>query len=509
MPVQSERTAPHWGAAEMTAAEITRQWAAKEPGGVVVGFDRGGVRFGSAGGLADLNHQTSFSKESVGRFASNTKHILCAMVLMHPDQIDLDDPLGQHLAELQPPLSDVTVGQALDMTGGLPDMRECLTLLGLSVHSETGKGSNFDFMARQTRLNFPAGSEISYSNTGYRLVEMVLERHGLSLRSFIDEQINEPFSLAFDAPEIWAEPVANLTPGYWHDGSQWLSTHAGLQISASGSLTASADDLARWLIALLRGDGALHGLLDRLAAPRFLADGRATGYGLGLRHVALGGHDLIGHGGSHPGYSSHFLLDRASGCGVVILSNRDDTDSYGAAFGVMASLLGEDLPRRAPDSLTDGLYVTEHGFHWIEVAGDQLTWLDDCVTLYEDGDGFVSSRSATTPVRMKQDGEAIVGQVGHAERRFLLAREEPVPAGMSGRWQSPEGAYLSLEDGAVTLGIGPLQQVMPLTALGSDRYLFTLKDSLWTKRICLHRLEDETMELVLSRARMIRYHRLR
>jgi CubicO group peptidase (beta-lactamase class C family) len=117
--------------------------------------------------------------QTVVRYASVTKHAFCAMVLSHPDAISLDDTLGQHLPELQEPMADVTVGRALDMSGGLPDTRECLSLLGLSVYTETKSGPLFDFLARQTRLNYEPGTEVSYSNTGYRLVEEALQRKGV------------------------------------------------------------------------------------------------------------------------------------------------------------------------------------------------------------------------------------------------------------------------------------------------------------------------------------------
>ena len=497
----------HWSAAQDTARMISSKWAASEPGGVILAFDRNGVRFSESGGLADLQQQTPFTDKSVGRFASITKHIFCALVLMHSDKIGLDDPLGRHLPELKPPLANVTVGQALDMTGGLSDMRECLTLLGLSVHSETDKNQNLDFMARQCRLNFDAGTEISYSNTGYRLVEIALERKGITLRDFLTNQINKPLGLGLGAPELWSEPVQALIPGYWHNGTEWLSTHAGLQISASGSLTASAIDLAGWLVALLKGEGQWEGILEQLAAPRTLKDGRTTGYGLGLRHVALGDFDLVGHGGSHPGYMSHFLLDRQEGCGTVILSNRDDMDCYGAALQTMASLLSVPLPALATNALTDGLYVTETGPYWLCINGAEVSWLDDCVALYDDGEGWASSRSATTPIRLRQDGENIIGDVGHKQRMFRPAEAATVPNGLAGLWQSDEGAFLEIDGSQIMMGTGPLRQTMPLTALGNGRYLFTLQDSLWTRRICLHQLSEDHIELVLSRARMIEYRR--
>ncbi len=57
------------------------------------------------------------------------------------------------------------------------------------------------------------------------------------------------------------------------------------------------------------------------------------------------------------------------------------------------------------------------------------------------------------------------------------------------------------------MGVGPVRNVMPLTALGNGRFLFTLHDGPWTKRVCLHALDDNRVELVLNRARMMEYRR--
>ncbi len=70
------------------------------------------------------------------------------------------------------------------------------------------------------------------------------------------------------------------------------------------------------------------------------------------------------------------------------------------------------------------------------------------------------------------------------------------------------GLILELLDGdAVVMGVGPVRHRMPLKALGNGRFLFTLKDGPWTKRVCLHVLAENRLELVLSRARMIEYSR--
>jgi CubicO group peptidase (beta-lactamase class C family) len=495
----------NWNAAAAIASTFVDQWGAAEPGGAVIGFDRDGFRFAHAGGVESLATLTPFTTRSVSRYASVTKHAFCTMVLAYSHLVDLEDPLGLHLPELQEPLASVTVGQALDMSGGLPDTRECLSLLGLSVYTETKAGPLLQFLARQNRLNYEAGTEVSYSNTGYRLVEAALERKGVYFRNFIRD-LGSQSDAAFDAPEVWNDAVEGLVPGYWHDGSKWQLSAAGLHISASGSLTGSTESLANWLRALMAGEGAFAGVLEKLCAPRKLVDGRESGYGLGLRRTILDGRVLTGHGGSHPGYKTYFLLDPSTGAGFVVASNREDANGHKIAIECMAALTGLCLPRPSA-ALAPGVYAAESGPWWISVDGSTITYLDAGDTVYEDSGGWVSSRSASSPMLLKMDGDGIVGEIGHAVRRFAPARNDGVPASLAGRWESTEGAFFELDGADVIMGVGPNRHRMPLTPLGNRRYLFTLRDGPWTKRVCLHMLADDRLELVLSRARMVEYRR--
>ncbi len=108
---------------------------------------------------------------------------------------------------------------------------------------------------------------------------------------------------------------------------------------------------------------------------------------------------------------------------------------------------------------------------------------------------------------LRLEGDAIVGEAGHAARRFLPVGDHAVPDELSGSWRSTEGAEFTISGSSLTMGIGPTRRSMPLTALGNGRFLFTLLDGPWTKRICLNQLSDSRIELVASRARMIEYSR--
>lgn len=493
-----------WAAAEAAlVAGVT--WDAAGPGGAAILFDRSGVRAVRAAGLESLATRRPFGAQSVVRYASVTKHVFASFVLAHPEVIALDDPLGKHLPGLAPATAAVTVGQALDMSGGIPDTRECLTLIGHSIFTETRAPDLLAFHAAMERLNYPAGTEVHYSNGGYRLVEEAMRAHGLSFDDFLAAELRGPRGIAMQAAEMWTDPVAGLCDGYWHDGTGWRVGLQGMHLSAAGSLIGSGNDLAEWGRALLAGEGSFAGRLAALTATRRLADGRATGYGLGMRRQMVGARELVGHGGSQPGFKSYLLLDPETGCGIAVVANRDDVNTSALAAAVMAALLGETLPEAGSD-LVAGLYVAESGADWIEVKGASVTRLDDEVAVHPRAGGGVDSQSPTSRLELAMEGASIIGEVGHAPARYLPATAEPVPADLDGSYLCETfGATLAIRDGAVVMGAGPTRRAMPLQPLGGGRFLFTLTDGPWTRRICLCRTGEDRFDLALSRARMISY----
>lgn len=494
---------PDWKAAG-AAVESAADWAGDGPGGAVLLFDRSGLRATAAAGVESLATGRPFGIDSVARCASVTKHVFASFVLAHPGVVGLDDPLGRHLPQLAPETGAVTVGRALDMSGGIPDTRECLTLTGHSIFTQTLAPDLLAFHAALPRLNHAPGTQVHYSNGGYRLVEEAMRAHGLLFDDFLRAEMRDPTGLPLRATELWTDPVPELVTGYWHDGAGWREGVQGMHLSAAGSLSASGRALAEWGRLLLADQGRFAGRLAALTAPRPLLDGQPTGYGLGMRRQWVGRRELVGHGGSQPGFKSYLLLDPATGTGVALICNRDDVNTAELAARVMAALLGEVLPVAGSD-LTPGLYVAPEGADWIEVGAGSVSRLDDEVAVYPMAGGGVDSLSPTSALRLRMQGEAVAGTAGFAPARYLPVREAAIAPGLRGRWRHDSGAMLEIEGDAVVMGAGPVRRVMPLQALGGGRYLFRLADGPWNRRICLHQTAPDRITLALSRARMIDY----
>lgn len=512
---------PNWSAAEAAAAAVAAEWAAPgapAPGGVILLFDRDGVRGEACAGLASLVHGLPFTAATPTRFASLTKHVFCAFALR--SGLELEAPLGSllpGLPGLPGAIAAVPVFRALSMTGGIPDLMQSYGLCGVPPTAALDGPALDAFTAALPDLDNPPGSEVSYSNTGYRLAEQALARRGAVFGAWVEGALNESLGTSFRFPAGWDRPVAGLADGYWRErpDAPWRIGAYGMALSASGALCGSARDLAAWLRALLRGDGPAGDVLGRLATPVALGDGRPVGYGLGLALSRLGGHALIGHGGHLPGFKNHFLLDAISGIGVLLLSNREETEPYTAALRVMAALLGARLPAPAPQLLPDGLFVEAEGPAWIEHRGGALTFLGAREALYAgDAPGEAVSLSPYLPIRLRRDGDGIAGEIGHAQRRFRPVRADAALApGFAGCWRAEaQHAELMLEvasdgSGHAAYGAGPLHRRVALTRLDATRALMPVGSAPWPGRACLWLQAPDRLRLATNRSRVLDFRR--
>jgi len=502
-----------WRKATEAAAAIAGRWTAEGgPGGAILLFDGSDIRAEACGGLASLELALPFTAETAVRYASISKHFCAALVvrLASEGRLSLDDALGTHLPQLAPAQAGVTIARALDMTGGLPDALETMWLLGVPWSASIDRASLLSFAASVDALNFPSGSEVSYSNTGYRLVEAALSGLGIPYGETLHARFFRPMGLSIRLPEDESEPVPALAAGYYRTPAGWRRGRYGLQFSPSGGLAGSATDLVAWLQALMTRRVPVEDLLAPLGARRHLTDGRVTGYGLGLARSPLDGEIAIGHGGALPGYRTQFLLLPAHGVGVAVLSNREDTDAHGIALTVLAALTGAPAPESASGILPQGLFVAEDGPFWIEHQAGELTFLGATETLIRAEDGSAVSRSANLPMSLRYAGDAIEGEIGHVAHRFRpVPPDAEVSADLVGTWVCParNGRFDITPGGFLAFGTGPLHTTLPLTALGDRSVLAEHTEGPRRQRACLALEGNDTLRVFTNRSRVLRFRR--
>jgi CubicO group peptidase (beta-lactamase class C family) len=174
-------------------------------------------------------------------------------------------------------------------------------------------------------LDYPPGTRWQYSNTGYVVAGMILEKAaGEPLLAFLRRKLFVP--LGMDPVDIDDSNTPAFPAGYHRSalGPVRVATPAARGwLWAAGELSLTAADLAKWDIARL--DRAVVPADDwaEQERPVLLADGSTTGYGLGVdAHVARN-RRVIDQGGESVGFLSQNTVFPDSRAAIVVLTNAD------------------------------------------------------------------------------------------------------------------------------------------------------------------------------------------
>ncbi|WND39734.1 serine hydrolase domain-containing protein [Streptomyces sp. BB1-1-1] len=268
-------------------------------------------------GIGNVKSQAPVHRDSRFRIGSMTKTFTATAMLQLVGQrrVDLDAPVERYLPGVVRGHGNdgrvVTVRHLLQHTSGLPDFLDYLKPQEI-VKNPLAHRDARDLldMALEHPPTFEPGTDWEYTNTGYLLAGMIIEKvTGHTYGDEIRERIIEPLHLR----ETYV-PRTSTIPGPHPRGYAQPGEDAPLlditRISpsvggAAGGMISSGTDVNRFLGALLRGDLLGPAELREMmrTRPTGNTDGRA--YGLGLESRPLPGGGLYwGHTGDFLGYET-------------------------------------------------------------------------------------------------------------------------------------------------------------------------------------------------------------
>lgn len=310
--------------------------------GLQVAVRRGGAEvFSQAFGAANLETRTAMTPDSVLRVGSVTKQFTAAVALLlqQEGRLSLDDTLARHVPEA-PQGAEVTLRRMLNHTAGLRNITEYPSREALMQAARTDRSSDellTEILAQQPFLSFEPGTGWAYSNTGYLLMGLIIERiEGRSLAEVFRERLFRPLALERTAIDAAAEIVPGRASGYSKDPwSGWTNaTYVSMTFpAAAGALRSSARELALWAEHLHAGRVMSADSLAQMLTPGRLADGgqpvdrqgRAVNYGLGLRLEDRPGVGRIAsHDGDIMGFTAlvRHAIDQGTSMAVTVNADR-------------------------------------------------------------------------------------------------------------------------------------------------------------------------------------------
>jgi CubicO group peptidase (beta-lactamase class C family) len=294
------------GVAERLDDYLTRLEALGFSGGIIVEHE-GKVVLRKGYGLRERTARLPQTPATVQDMLSVTKTVTAAAVLLLDERAELsvDDPISGFIDGVPDDKSGITIHHLLTHQGGLPG--------AIGRDDEWVGAQEYVQRAMAVPLVFEPGTDHGYSNVGYSLLGIIIERvTGVGYEEFVRNDLLLPAGLAHTGYVLarWSEP--DLAFGYRNGelfgrtvDQGWTTDGPGWHLRANGGMHTTLTDMHRWLD-VLRGSGPLSpDLVERWTAPHIGEGEFHRGYAWGIRDTPFG--RMVAHNGGNPAFSSDFV----------------------------------------------------------------------------------------------------------------------------------------------------------------------------------------------------------
>jgi CubicO group peptidase (beta-lactamase class C family) len=309
-------------------ALVQQQMAAHHiPGASVAVVSHGKVALLRAYGLADAENRVPVTEHTAFELASVTKQFTATaiMMLVQDGKLSLDDTITNVVDSLPAVWRTITIRHLLNHTSGIPEFaRPEFRLDKLTDHSHR----EIIQLVANAPLDFAPGDKHSYSNTGYFLLGMVIERiAGMDYGTFLHARIFQPLAMHDSRFNDRHAIIANRARGYSFDDGMLRNAPYIVPETpfAAGGLISSAADMATWMQAQGSEKLLTRANWEQMWAPARLNDGQSASYGFGWYVKRDWSKKRVEHGGGIEGfktYVTHFVDDSLA---VVVLTNVDNS----------------------------------------------------------------------------------------------------------------------------------------------------------------------------------------
>ncbi len=376
--------------------------------GCAVGVSLNGESvFERAFGLAEMEHNIANTPQTIFESGSVAKQFTAAalVLLQQEGKLSIDDPVRKYLPELPDYGTPLTIRHMLNHTSGLRDW--------FSVRALSGEGAGehiitqqmiFDTVVRQKGLDFKPGAEYSYSNSGYQLAAMIVERVSKQkFADFVAERILRQVGMKNTG---YRDDFQRITPGraqaYSKSGDgPWRLNMPMMNAHGGGGMLTTVGDWLKWN-AMLDARTWNGPLVDALETLGILNSGQKINYALGLSVGSYKGNKQIAHSGATAGYRTFLARFPERKLSIAVLCNGTAPDPTTLANSVADEILGP-FPDPPSASSTEKLAIQQPE-KYVGLWKNERT---KTAMRFALNNGEL--RAGTTPVRATPDGSMMVG----------------------------------------------------------------------------------------------------
>ena len=304
------------------------QWDKKDMPGCAVGVVRDGRLVYKRGfGMANLDYDIPNTSSTLFNLASMSKQFTAMSIalLVQQGKLSLDDDIRKYLPEMPKYDETITIRHLIHHTSGIRDYEALIFFGGHGNDNAHSPKAILNMLARQKNITFKPGSKYQYSNSGYFLLGIIVERVSRkSLRAFAEENIFKPLGMKNTLfSDNRFEVVKNRAQGYRIGPDKSIRARSSLNdlVGDSGVLS-TVEDLYLWDQNFYEPKVGNKELIELITTPGTFNNGEKMNYAFGFWRVEYRGLPVIEHSGNiQSGYRAKIFSFPEQKFTVIALSN--------------------------------------------------------------------------------------------------------------------------------------------------------------------------------------------
>src|SRR4029077_7965973 len=329
--------------AYITAEAVTHSFR----GVVLVGM-AGKIIFEKGYGPADDEWDARNTPTTKFRIASLGKQFTaaCILLLQERGRLNIHDSISRYLSGLPETWQPVTIHQLLTHTSGIPNYTNSPQIAKLNRTGATPQ--EMIALVADKPLDFKSGTKWSYTNTGYILLGMIIEKaSGQPYNNVLKGNILDPLGMTNSGYDRATDILKERASGYrMKDGDLANADFIDMSVPyAAGDIYSTVEDMYRWNEALSESGKLLSA--DSLKQmfteyPEATHEGQHYGYGVVISRCKFG-RLLYYHGGGVEGFSSSIQRYPNDRVCIVVLSNLDSYKPWELGDHIASDLFSQPL----------------------------------------------------------------------------------------------------------------------------------------------------------------------
>lgn len=280
-------------------------------------------------GYADIENKIAITQNTNFRLASVTKQFTAAaiMILINDAKLSLNDKITTFFPQFPDYGKDITIFELLTHTSGIIDYEDLIkNNETYQIHDE----GVLELLMRQDHGYFTPGSSYKYSNGGYCLLKLIIEKvSGIEFSKFLQENIFAPIGM--NNTVVNKEGITNIPHrayGYSYDHMDWGKTDQDTTSATigDGGIYSSLEDMGKWDQALYSSSPLSKKNLKDMFTEYVLADEdlERVYYGFGFCLKQHRGFDVEYHEGESIGFRNCIYRIPELKTSLIFLSNKND-----------------------------------------------------------------------------------------------------------------------------------------------------------------------------------------